>query len=51
VKALHTETAEMKAYNLEQGRMKFSFKPKLVIREPECLLKENIEKVPVEEML
>jgi hypothetical protein len=28
VKALHTETAEMKAYNLEQGRIKFGFKPK-----------------------
>jgi hypothetical protein len=57
VKALHTETTEMKAYNLEKGRMKFGFKPKLVLQEPECLMEENIKKVakavkiPVEEML
>jgi hypothetical protein len=53
VKALHTETAEMKAYNLERGRMKFGF----VLQEPKCLIKENIKKVakvmkiPVEDML
>jgi hypothetical protein len=57
IKRYDTETAEMKAYNLEQGRMKFGFKPKSVLPNPECLMKENIEKVakamkiPIEEML